>query len=108
MIGLGIALGLIVAVLLDRIPRLAPHPPRGRVAARLLGRFPVQQRAQALASVAVVLAVLLGITLAKTPVVGPRIDTTARKAASFVTGFYQGGQPPPSTRPAHKPKQGGA
>jgi len=61
---LGIALGVVIAVLLERISQQPKKP----------GKISVQQRAQVLAVTAVVLSVGLGITLAKTPVVGQALD----------------------------------
>jgi hypothetical protein len=92
---LGIALGVVIAVLLERISQQPRKP----------GKISVQQRAQVLAVTAVVLSVGLGITLAKTPVVGQALDQGVNKAAGFVTARYQGSASPDTTEP-HKSKGG--
>lgn len=97
MLILGIALGVVIAVLLERISQQPRKP----------GKISAQQRAQVLAVTAVVLSVGLGITLAKTPVVGQALDQGVNKAAGFVTARYQGGSSPDTTEPSKSKSKGG-
>jgi hypothetical protein len=93
MLILGLALGVVIAVLLERITQQPKKP----------GKINPVQRAQVLAVTAVVLAVALGVSLAKTPVVGQALDEGVDKAAGFVTARYQGDSASDTTQP-HKPK----
>jgi hypothetical protein len=89
MLILGLALGVLIAVLLERITQQPKKP----------GKINPVQRAQVLAVTAVVLAVALGISLAKTPLVGQALDEGVDKAAGFVTARYEGGSTPETTQP---------
>jgi hypothetical protein len=86
---LGIALIVVIAVLLERIPQPPKKP----------GKVPPHKRAQALAVTATALAVVLGISLAKTPLVGQAIDEGTNKAAGLITARYQPGTATTTTRP---------
>ncbi len=72
MLILGIALGVVIAVLLERISQQPKKP----------GKISVQQRAQVLAVTAVVLSVGLGITLASPPATRAGLPPTPPSPAS--------------------------
>src|SRR5215218_5611204 len=79
MLVIGLLLAGAVAWLLERISQVPKNPHQ---------RGDLLKRAQVLAVAAVIAAVGLGITLAKTPVVGQAIDQGATSAAGFLSGVY--------------------
>ena len=92
-----------VAWLLERISQVPKNPQQ---------RGDLLKRAQVLAVAAVIAAVGLGITLAKTPVVGQAIDQGATSAAGFLSGVYDPSDPrgwsvpaKPQPKPDQKPDQ---
>jgi hypothetical protein len=84
MLVIGLLLAGAVAWLLERISQVPKDPHR---------RGDLLKRAQILAVAAVIAAVGLGITLAKTPVVGQAIDQGATSAAGFLSGVYDPSDP---------------
>jgi hypothetical protein len=79
MLVIGLLLAGAVAWLLERISQMPKDPHK---------RGDMLKRAQVLAVAAVIAAIGLGITLAKTPVVGQAIDQGATSAAGFLSGVY--------------------
>jgi hypothetical protein len=99
MLVIGLLLAGAVAWLLERISQVPKDPHR---------RGDLLKRAQVLAVAAVVAAVGLGITLAKTPVVGQAIEQGATQAAGFLSGVYDPSDPgswSTPAKPAPKPDQ---
>jgi hypothetical protein len=84
MLVIGLLLAGAVAWLLERISQVPKDPHQ---------RGDLLKRAQVLAVAAVLAAVGLGITLAKTPVVGQAIDQGATSAAGFLSGVYDPSDP---------------
>ena len=100
MLVMGLMLAGAVAWLLERISQVPKDPHR---------RGDPLKRAQVLAVAAVVAAVGLGITLAKTPVVGQAIDQGAASAAGFLSGVYDPTDPsgwsvPAKSKPDPEPE----
>src|SRR5919199_2009179 len=101
MLVIGLLLAGAVAWLLERISQVPKNPNQ---------RGDLLKRAQVLAVAAALAAVGLGITLAKTPVVGQAIDQGATSAAGFLSGVYDPSDPrgwsvPAKPEPKPKPDQ---
>ena len=97
MLVIGLLLAGAVAWLLERISQVPKNPHQ---------RGDLLKRAQVLAVAAVLAAVGLGITLAKTPVVGQAIDQGATSAAGFLSGVYDPSDPrgwSVPAKPDHQP-----
>jgi hypothetical protein len=84
MLVIGLLLAGAVAWLLERISQPPKDPHK---------RGDVLKRAQILAVAAVIAATGLGISLAKTPVVGQAIDQGTTRAAGFLSGVYDPNDP---------------
>jgi hypothetical protein len=105
MLVIGLLLAGAVAWLLERIGQVPKDPHK---------RGDILKRAQVLAVAAVIAAVGLGITLAKTPVVGQAIDQGATYTAGFLSGVYDPanpdgwstpGKPESKSKPDQKPER---
>ena len=103
MLVIGLLLAGAVAWLLERISQPPKDPHK---------RGDVLKRAQVLAVAAVLAATGLGITLAKTPVVGQAIDQGTTRAAGFLSGVYDPTDPSgwsipakPEPTPDQKPER---